>query len=97
MADMESAKEKLERAIERLESAVGSVAERQTEGPNLADVQQERSRGASELSTLRAEHEELGRRYSVSQEDNAALEQAVNRVSERLDATIGRLRSVLEG
>ena len=57
----------------------------------------ERATLDSQLSTLRLEHETLEKQYSSAQGNYVALEKVIDQVSDRLDATIGRLRKVLEG
>ena len=92
---MDSAKEKLERAVERLENAVGAAAENAGKISNMQTAEDDRARLDTELNRLKADHEELGKKYAAIVGDNAALEDAVSRVSDRLDATIDRLRAVL--
>ena len=92
---MDSAKEKLERAVERLENAVGVAAENAGKISDIQSVEEDRARLDTELNLLKADHEELGKKYATIEGDNSALEDAVSRVSDRLDATIDRLRAVL--
>jgi len=92
MPERESAKTRLEEAVARLESAIGGVAD----GPKAADVEKERSKLSEELTALRGEHQNVTQQLQSLQDDYASLEKVVDQVTDRLDATIERLRSVLE-
>lgn len=92
MPDQESAKTRLEQAVARLESAIGGVAD----APKAAEVEKERVRLDEELSALRTEHRNVTQQLQTLQDDYASLETVVDKVTDRLDATIERLRTVLE-
>jgi cell division protein FtsB len=96
MAKIDAAKQKLEQALARLEGAVSTLAERGA-GPDPEALTAEKAQLESELSALKAEHTELAGCLDAAHENYAALEKVIDTVSERLDTTIGRLRTVLEG
>ncbi len=96
MASITTSKQRLEKAVTRLESAVQTVSEKDEEGARVETLESERAKLDTQLSALRMEHETLERQYSTAQGDYVALEKVIDQVSDRLDATIGRLRKVLE-
>ncbi len=97
MASLTSAKQRLEQAVSRLESAVQSASVKEAEESRVEILESERAELDAQLTTLRGEHQSLERRLSTAQGDYEALEKVMDQVSDRLDATIGRLREVLEG
>ncbi len=96
MASITSARQKLESAVERLESAAKMVSKEGGGGRDQV-LELERDKLDAQLTALRVKHESLEQRYSSAQGEYEALEKVIDRVSDRLDATIGRLRDVLEG
>lgn len=97
MASITTAKQRLEKAVARLESAVQTVSERDGESSRVGTLESERAALDVQLSALQAKHETLEQQFSSAQGDNVALEKVIDQVSDRLDATIDRLRKVLEG
>lgn len=96
MASITTAKQRLENAVTRLESAVQTVSGKDADGTRVEVLESERAKLDTQLSALRVEHETLERQYSTAQGENVALEKVIDQVSDRLDATIDRLREVLE-
>lgn len=94
MANVEQAKQRLEQAVNRLETAVGSLAG--GGDGKAAALEKERARLQAELQALQTKHDDLTQRFSESQDAQAALEKVIDKVSERLDSTIGRLKAVLD-
>lgn len=97
MASITTAKQRLEKAVTRLESAAQTVSAKDADGARLEILESERAELNTQLSALRVERETLVQQYSTAQGDYVALEKVIDQVSDRLDATIGRLRKVLEG
>jgi len=92
MAERESAKTRLEDAVARLETAITGV----TENPKTTELEKERGQLTAELTSLKTEHKGVTEQLQSLQDDNKALEKVVDQVTDRLDTTIDRLRSVLE-
>ena len=72
---------RIEQATQRLVSAVERL-ERAVEGQSLHDD---------------GDRERLSRALAAAQADYAALQNVTHKVTQRLDAAIGRLRLMLEG
>ncbi len=85
--NVETARERLEQALRRLEE----VATRVEPGPDA-----ESEAIAAELGALKNEHQTLGQRLREMEADYEALRQVTDTVSQRLDATIGELKSLLD-
>ncbi len=85
--NMESARARLEQALRRLEEVVTRVEPGQ-------DAESEAI--AAELGALKNEHQTLGQRLREMEADYEALRQVTDTVSQRLDATIGELKSLLD-
>ena len=96
MTEVKAAKIKLEKAINRLETAVDSISREQSKGDRVKVVAAEREAFKSNMVTLRAEKDELANRLASVSADYNALEKVVDEVSARLDATIGKLRGILD-
>ena len=96
MTEVKAAKIKLEKAINRLETAVDSMSREQSKGDRVKVVSAEREVFKSNMVTLRAEKDELVKRLASVSADYKALEKVVDEVSARLDATIGKLRGILD-
>ena len=94
MANVETAKQRLEQAVNRLETAVGSISG--GDGGKVAALEKDRARLQAELAALQTRHDELTQRFTESQDAQASLEKVIDKVSERLDTTIGRLKAVLD-
>lgn len=97
MASITTSKQRLEKAVSRLESAVQTVSAKDAGSARVETLESERTKLDAQLSALRVEHESLEQQFSTAQGDYVALEKVIDQVSDRLDATIGRLRKVLEG
>ena len=97
MASITTAKQRLEKAVARLETAVQTVSKRDVQSSRVEILESERAQLDVQLSALRVKHETLERQFSSAQGDNVALEKVIDQVSDRLDTTISRLRKVLEG
>ncbi len=85
--NMESARARLEQALSRLEEMATRVEPGQ-DGESEAL--------AAELGALKNEHQTLGQRLREMEADYEALRQVTDTVSQRLDATIGELKSLLD-
>ncbi|MDA0368656.1 MAG: DUF4164 family protein [Proteobacteria bacterium] len=92
MAERESTKTRLEEAVARLETAIGGV----TDGRKSSELEKERGKLTEDLSALRTEHTSVTAQLQGLQDDYQALEKVVDQVTDRLDATIDRLRAVLD-
>ena len=87
-------KARLENALGKLETAVKSVGDRASD--EATKLRGEREELGSKLTTMNADHETLSERLDSMQTSYAELEQTINQVTKRLDATIGQLKSVLD-
>ena len=85
---------RLEEALGKLESAVQGVGVRASE--EATKLRSEREGLDSQLTTLNANHASLNDRLVTVQASYTELEQTINQVTKRLDATIGQLKSVLD-
>ena len=99
MADDHTAKlaeerARLEDALGKLETAVKSVGARASE--EATKLRGEREELGTQLTTLNGDHESLSDRLDSMQTSYAELEETINQVTKRLDATIGQLKSVLD-
>jgi archaellum component FlaC len=92
MAERESAKTRVEDAVARLETAILGV----TDTTKTSELEKERGKLAAELTSLKSEHKGVSEQLQTLQGDYKELEKVVDQVTDRLDTTIGRLRSVLE-
>ena len=92
MAERESAKTRLEDAVARLETAIVGV----TDTSKASELEKERGQLTAELTSLKGEHKGVTEQLQTLQDDYKALEKVVDQVTDRLDTTIDRLRSVLE-
>ncbi len=85
--NMETAKARLEQVLRRLEEVL-------TRDEPGQDGESEAI--AAELGALKNEHQTLGQRLREMEADYEALRQVTDTVSQRLDATIGELKSLLD-
>ena len=92
MAERESAKTRVEDAVARLETAILSV----TDTTKTSELEKERGQLTAELTSLKSEHKGVSEQLQTLQGDYKELEKVVDQVTDRLDTTIDRLRSVLE-
>ena len=92
MAERESAKTRVEDAVTRLETAILGV----TDTAKTSELEKERGQLTAELISLKGEHKGVSEQLQTLQSDYKELEKVVDQVTDRLDATIDRLRSVLE-
>ena len=92
MAERESAKKRLEDAVARLETAIVGV----TDTTRTSELEKESGQLTAELTSLKSEHKGVTEQLQTLQDDYKALEKVVDQVTDRLDTTIDRLRSVLE-
>jgi predicted nuclease with TOPRIM domain len=92
MAERESAKARVEDAVARLETAILSV----TDTTKASELEKERGQLTAELTSLKGEHKGVSEQLQTLQGDYKELEKVVDQVTDRLDTTIDRLRSVLE-
>ena len=92
MVERESAKARVEDAVARLETAVLGV----TDTTKTSELEKERGKLTAELTSLKGEHKGVSEQLQTLQGDYKELEQVVDQVTDRLDTTIDRLRSVLE-
>ena len=92
MAERESAKTRVEDAVARLEAAIVGV----TDTPKTLELEKECGQLTAELTSLKGEHKGVSEQLQTLQGDYKELEKVVDQVTDRLDTTIDRLRSVLE-
>ena len=93
-ARLEQESGRLRAALERLETAIRSVGERSSE--EASRLRAEREELGSRLASLDADHAALNRRLDDMQAGHIELERTIDQVAKRLDATIGRLKNVLD-
>ena len=86
---VEATHERLKRAVDRLERALGSTSTAGA-GGGAAEWHAERDR-------LRAELNEQQQRYDALRGEHDQLVAATDTVSRRLDSTIDQIRNVLDG
>ena len=97
MADDDGAKARLEAAVQRLESALGRVAEQDGAGSaDLSQLRLELDRRDSELAALRAERDQLSQTLADTCAEAASLQGAMDAVSTRLDKAINSVHALLE-
>ena len=92
MAERESAKTRVEDAVARLEAAIVVV----TNTTKMSELEKERGQLTAGLASLKGEHKSVSEQLEALQGDYKELEKVVDQVTDRLDTTIDRLRSVLE-
>ena len=92
MAERESAKTRVEDAVARLEAAIVGV----TDTTKTSELEKEPGELTAELTSLKGEHKGVSEQLQTLQGDYKELEKVVDQVTDRLDTTIDRLRSVLE-
>ena len=92
MAERESAKTRVEDAVARLEAAIVGV----TDTTKTSELEKEHGELTAELTSLKGEHKGVSEQLQTLQGDYKELEKVVDQVTDRLDTTIDRLRSVLE-
>ena len=93
-ARLEQESGRLRAALGRLETAIRSVGERSSE--EASRLRAEREELGSRLTSLNADHAALNRRLDDMQAGHIELERTIDQVAKRLDATIGRLKNVLD-
>ena len=87
MASVRSAKKQLDKALDRLESAVGRLLGKGGGGGG----------DEAEIEALRREREDLDSSLAELRQKYDALKQVTEGVSIRLDTTIDSLRNVIRG
>ena len=92
MAERETAKTRVEDAVTRLEAAIVGV----TDTTKTSELEKEHGQLTAELTSLKGEHKGVSEQLQTLQGDYKELEKVVDQVTDRLDTTIDRLRSVLE-
>ena len=92
MAERESAKTRVEDAVARLEAAIVGVMDT----TKTSELEKECGQLTAELTSLKGEHKGVSEQLQTLQGDYKELEKVVDQVTDRLDTTIDRLRSVLE-
>ena len=99
MADDPGAKKRLETAVQRLETALGLVLGSEgMETGTAAEVDRLRQDIGgldSELTSLRAERDGLSRELADARAEKAALQDAMDAVSARLEQAIETVHSLL--
>ena len=93
-ARLEQESGRLQKALKRLEAAIRSGGERASE--EASRLHAEREELGSQLASLSADHALLSQRLDEMQAGHIALERNIDQVAKRLDATIGRLKNVLD-
>ena len=97
MADDAGAKARLEAAVQRLETALGRVVERDGAGTaDIAGLRQELKGLDSELTAARAERDSLAGELAQARAEGAALQEAMDAVSARLDNAINSVHALLD-
>lgn len=97
MADDAGAKARLEAAVQRLETALGRIAERGGGGDaDMAGLRQELGSLESDLTALRAERDGLADALTMAKAEGAALQAAMDAVSSRLDKAIETVHALLD-
>jgi chromosome segregation ATPase len=97
MADDAGAKARLEAAVQRLETALGRIAERGGGGDGDREgLRQELGSLESDLTALRAERDGLADELTRAKAEGAALQTAMDAVSARLDNTIETVHALLD-
>ena len=92
MAERESAKIRVEDAVARLEAVIVGV----TNTTKTSELEKECGQLTAELTSLKGDHKGVSEQLQALQGDYKELEKVVDQVTDRLDTTIDRLRSVLE-
>ncbi len=97
MADDAGAKARLEVAVQRLETALGRIAERGGSGAaDMAGLRQELSGLESDLTAARVERDGLAEELAQAKAEGAALQTAMDSVSTRLDKAIDAVHALLD-
>ncbi len=97
MADDAGAKARLEAAVQRLETALGRVVERDGAGAeDIAKLRQELNGLDSQLTQARAERDGLAEELADARAEGAALQEAMDSVSTRLDSAISSVHALLD-
>ena len=92
MAERESAKTRVEDAVARLEAAIVGVMDT----TKTSELEKECGQLTAELTSLKGEHKGVTEELQALRGDYKELEKVVDQVTDRLDTTIDRLRSVIE-
>ena len=93
-AKVEQEQTRLNEALGRLEAAVRGIGERASQ--EAMQLRAERVALNSQLTTMNTDHESLSDRLDNMQASYTELEQTIDQVTKRLDATIGQIKSVLD-
>jgi chromosome segregation ATPase len=97
MADDAGAKARLEAAVQRLETALGRVAEQGGVGAeDVERLRQELGARDSDLVAARAERDQLADELAQAKTEGAALQAAMDAVSSRLDNAIHSVHALLD-
>ena len=100
MADDAGAKARLEAAVQRLESALGRVAEQGGAGSadagEVDGLRRELDALDSDLYAARAVRDRLAEELTQAKADGAALQAAMDAVSSRLDNAINSVHALLD-
>ena len=97
MADDAGAKARLEAAVQRLETALGRVVDRGGAGAGgIAGLRQELKGLDSQLAEARAERDNLAGELAAARAEGAALQEAMDAVSARLDGAINSVHALLD-
>jgi chromosome segregation ATPase len=97
MADDAGAKARLEAAVQRLETALGRVAGRDSSGAeDIARLRQELGSLDSELAAARAERDSMAEELTRTRAEGASLQAAMDAVSARLDTAINSVHALLD-
>ncbi len=94
MTTVDAIRERMEEVVGRLESAVEAAL---TARAGESDAKEELAARNSEVEALKTERDGLNATLEAIRAENGSLRQAADAVSNRLEATIGRLQSVLDG
>ena len=97
MPSDDTATTRLERAIARLEGAIGGAPRaRDDASPDQARPERGESGLESEIHSLQADQQRLTGELDTMRDDYAALQGITDSVAIRLDAALGELKSILD-
>ncbi len=95
MSRAEEITERLAAALDRIEGAVTAAEARRDAAGEIGDIDE--GAAAERVAAAEAERARLAGELEALQSEHVTLRETTDAVSERLDAAIGELRTVLEG
>ena len=94
MSKADSIRERMEAALNRIETAVEKAEKRREAASGLGEL--DPGAAAERVATAEADSARLQGELEILEGNHAALREITDTVSERLDSAIGELRAVLE-